>query len=501
MKDSIGQNRINTIAMKTKILTLLCLTLVLGLCAEAQVPDTLDPASIYQQFKNQSLSDYEAFKEQAYREFEAFLAETWTEYECVAGRGTAYSQAKPKNIEAMKVEAGESGTEVPFIISDKPATWQPMSYKPSVQTDHPDAINVKFYGRELTFHFPKELRITPKGYKEKDVANYYATMRENDPKQALQKEVSEAVKGMGLNEWGHFVLYRTIADKVLKRSDDCVLFCFYMLRSQGFKARIGRGHDSGQLMLLLALDNSKEVYSLPFFRFNGEKYYTVLGGQKGEDAYSYNEKADDKGLHEVGLDFYQTLNIAPCDKQRTLSIPKTEITLQLPYSNSHLRYYDEMPMTVFPIYFKTGVSIEAQKVLAETFSELGKHNDKVQLVDLILGFVQNAFSYKIDEEQFGKEKYFFPEEVIGYRYSDCEDRAALFAWMVRTYVGYDVIGVLYPDHLATAVCLGTDAMTQGKTLLHHGKRYVICDPTCPNAPMGTVMPKLEKTAYEIVEIN
>ena len=80
MKDSIGQNRINTIAMKTKILTLLCLTLVLGLCAEAQVPDTLDPASIYQQFKNQSLSDYEAFKEQAYREFEAFLAETWTEY-------------------------------------------------------------------------------------------------------------------------------------------------------------------------------------------------------------------------------------------------------------------------------------------------------------------------------------------------------------------------------------------------------------------------------------
>ena len=417
--------------MKTKILSLLCLTLFVGLCAKAQVPDTLDPESFYQQFKNQSLGDYESFKEQAYREFEAFLAETWTEYECVAGRSTAYSQAKPKNVEAMKVEAGESGTEVPFIINDKPSTWQPMTYQPSAQTDHPDAVNVRFYGRELTFRIPQELRITPKGYKEKDVANYYAAMRENDPKQALQKEVGEAVKGMGLNEWGHFVLFRTIAETTLKRNDDCVLFCFYMLRSQGFRARVGRGHDSGQLMLLLALDNSKEVYSLPFFRFNGEKYYTVMGGQKGEDAYSYNEKADDSDLHEIGLDFNQTLNIAPCDKLRTLSIPKTEITLQLPYSNSHIRFYDDMPMTVFPVYFKTGVSPEAQKVLATTFAELGKQYNKVQMVELILGFVQNAFSYKIDEEQFGREKYFFPEEVIGSRYSDCEDRAALFAWLVR----------------------------------------------------------------------
>lgn len=487
--------------MKTKIITLLCFAFSLGLCTKAQVPDTLDPTSIYQQFKNQSLDQYDAFKEKAYRDFEAFLAEAWTEYECIAGRTTVYSQAKPKSVSAMKVASGESGTEVPFIISDKPATWQPMSYQPSAQTDSPDAINVRFYGRELTFRLPKELRTTAKGYKEKDVANYYAAMRENDPKQALQKEVGEAVKGMGLNEWGHFVLFRSIAETTFKWSDDCVLFCFYMLRSQGFRARVGRGHDSGQLMLLLALDNSKEVYSLPFFRFNGEKYYTVMGGQKGEDAYSYNEKADDKGLHEVGLDFNQTLNIAPCDKQRTLTISQTKTTINLPYSSTHLRYYDDMPMTIFPIYFKTGVSDEAQKVLEETLAPWGKQYDKVQQVNLLLNFVQNAFSYKIDEEQFGREKYFFPEEVIGYRYSDCEDRAAFFAWLVRTYVGCDVIGVLYPDHLATAVYLGTDAKTTGKSFLHQGKRYVICDPTCPNAPLGSVMPKLENAAYEIVDIN
>ena len=175
--------------------------------------------------------------------------------------------------------------------------------------------------------------------------------------------------------------------------------------------------------------------------------------------------------------------------------------IELPYSTSHLRYYDEIPTTVFPIYFKTPVSSEAEQALAQTFSTLGKRYNKVQMVDIMLNFVQTAFAYKIDEQQFGREKYFFPEEVIGYPFSDCEDRSALFAWLVRRFVGYDVIGVLYDDHLATAVCFGNDAQLQGKSVDFNGKRYFVCDPTYSNATIGTVLPKFVNAKYEIVKIN
>jgi hypothetical protein len=244
------------------------------------------------------------------------------------------------------------------------------------------------------------------------------------------------------------------------------------------------------------------VYSKTFFRINGTKYYIVYGnGQLGESIYSYDEKADQSGLKEIGLDFSKTLNIAVCDKSRKLHLNKVNLDIELPYSTSHLRYYDEIPTTVFPIYFNTPISKEAEAVLSQTFNSLSKQYNKVQLVDIMLNFVQTAFAYKIDELQFGREKYFFPEETIGLPFSDCEDRSALFAWMVKRFVGYDVIGVLYADHLATAVCFGDDAQLTGRSVTYNGKQYMVCDPTYQNANIGTVMPKYANVNYEIVKIN
>ena len=126
--------------------------------------------------------------------------------------------------------------------------------------------------------------------------------------------------------------------------------------------------------------------------------------------------------------------------------------------------------------------------------------NKVQLVDIILNFVQTAFQYQIDEKQFGREKYFFPEEVIGYPYSDCEDRAALFAWLVKRYTGCEVVGVLYPDHLATAVYFGDGVKVPGKGFDQNGKHFVFCDPTYTNAPIGTIMQKYDGKEYEVVKM-
>ena len=73
--------------------------------------------------------------------------------------------------------------------------------------------------------------------------------------------------------------------------------------------------------------------------------------------------------------------------------------------------------------------------------------------------------------------------------------------MVRRFVGYDVAGVLYADHLATAVYFGNDTQLSGKSVNIDNKRYIVCDPTYSNAPIGTVMPKFANAKYEIVKIN
>lgn len=85
---------------------------------------------------------------------------------------------------------------------------------------------------------------------------------------------------------------------------------------------------------------------------------------------------------------------------------------------------------------------------------------------MLLNFVQTAFEYRADGEQFGYERPFFPDETLFYPYSDCEDRAILYAVLVRELLGLDVVLLHYPNHLATAVALGDDVPGDYLTLVN-----------------------------------
>lgn len=56
--------------------------------------------------------------------------------------------------------------------------------------------------------------------------------------------------------------------------------------------------------------------------------------------------------------------------------------------------------------------------------------------------------------------------------------------------------VYYPGHLATAVCFETNV--QGDYFMIAGRRFVICDPTYINAPIGKSMPGLNNNSIEVI---
>jgi len=256
----------------------------------------------------------------------------------------------------------------------------------------------------------------------------------------------------------------------------------------------------------LALDNKKEVYSYIYFTFKENnrpvKYYTVYGGGTAKESiYSYDFCEQESVLKQMRLDFDRTLNIGKCNRRRTLKIKKLNSEIQIPYNTAHLSFLNDVPMTVFPIYFVSPISLEAQQTLNAKFGALKSKYSKQQIVSILLNFVQTAFAYKTDEEQFGYEKYFYPEEVLGYSYSDCEDRSALFAWLVKTYAGADVIGLQYEGHVATAVCLGDNVTLKGDVFPFAGKKYYVCDPTYINASIGMTMPQFKGKTPKVINLR
>lgn len=384
-----------------------------------------------------------------------------------------------------------------------------MERSKKLAIDNSNNLLLNFYGRQVNLHFDPKLRIKSSGIDEKNVSEYFKKMAkcQNETK-ALWGEVKGVVDQFGLNEWGYFCVLRTLSEKVFSNVNDRVMFCFYMLRNEGgFKTRIGRGKDSGNLTLLIALDNSKQVYSYTFFRFDDDnkgnkvKYYCVYGGGKANEAvYSYSFSEQDAAKRQMTLDFTKNLNMGECNVNRELKLTKDK-TITLPYNKSHIAYLDDVPMTVFPIYFTTALPIESQKVLLNTFDQMKKDYTPTQFISMLLHFVQTGFEYKTDEEQFGYEKYFYPEEVIGYPYCDCEDRSALFAWLVERYTNAKVIGLQYEGHMATAVYFGDNADVKGDGFMYGGKKYFVCDPTYINASIGMTMPQYKGKTPKVIKLK
>lgn len=124
-----------------------------------------------------------------------------------------------------------------------------------------------------------------------------------------------------------------------------------------------------------------------------------------------------------------------------------------------------------------------------------------EAVNILLHFVQYAFDYQTDQEQFGYERWFFPEETIASRYSDCEDRAILFSQLVRRLLNMEVVLIYYPGkHLATAVKFD-NPNTQGDYLTVDGKKFLICDPTYIGATLGMGMPSLKQVPIEVIRLK
>jgi len=389
---------------------------------------------------------------------------------------------------------------------EHPTATKQQSYQDKVQPSHDSILKINFYGCMLDIPFSDRLRVHVAGTRENDAAKYFNSMTDNAQlTKALWNDISKIVSDFGLNEWGYYCLLRSISEKAFENQNDKVMFCFYMLRNEGnFKARIARGKDSGSLLLLIALDNKLDVYSYPFFNFNDNgtnvKYYTVFGGNGNEEIYSYDFCQQDASKKQMSLDFNRNLNMGKCDIERKLNLTK-DIKVSLPYNSSHTAYLNDVPMTVFPIYFASPLSIEAQKTLSTEFTKLSKENTPYQLINIILHFVQTAFEYKTDDEQFGYEKYFYPEEVIAYPYSDCEDRAALFSWLVTTYTDAKVIGLQYEGHVATAVYFGDNFKTDGDGFIYGGKKYYVCDPTYINASVGMTMPQFAGKTPKVIKLK
>lgn len=448
----------------------------------------------YDDARRKAEEEYAAFRKKANEEYAAAMQRAWEEM------SVHPADPKPKDTKppTPRMPAPDKLTtnqlpkaEVVQLVELPPAPLPPIpDPDPEMQTMH-----FSVYGTECTAHADADgLRFKLPAIDEKSVAAAWQHMSMEKYDGLLHDCLAEREK-MKLSDWGYLRLLGTASEKLLgKGTDEAVLLQMYLLAQSGYRVRICRVN--GHLALLMPFNSS--IYSYSYVEIDGIPHYVLT-----DDEFEYVSPC------KVGFPNEQLANISVrqlpafntgAKKSRTLQAERFgTMKANVTVDQRLVDYLGDHPLTHnWEYYILTGLSDGVKDSLYPVLRSQIEGKSTEKAVFMLLDFVQSAFTYGYDDEQFGYDRPLFADESVFYPYNDCEDRSIFFSILVRDLLGLDVVLVHWPGHLATAVAFPEEV--EGDYFEHMGRRYTVCDPTYVGAFIGWTMEQYQGVGAKLIEL-
>lgn len=455
----------------------------------------------FEEWKQQRQQEFQSFRDARDKAFMGYLESQWEQFEAYKAR-SRYSEPKPERIpkaDPEPVPEEAKGPKVSPPPEPAPAPEPAPKPKPEPAPPEPEAPPshaFSFLGQRLEVAFDPALKARLGGVSQDAVAGFWKHLAQR-PHEATVEALYQRSEALGLNDWGTARLAHALGRSAFQGENEATLFTWFALTKLGYQAKVG--FSGGTIYLLMPA--RQEMYSVPYFTFDGVEHYTVVPRDSDPPGSVKTYEGEYPGEQQrLDLRVAGEPQGGGEAKTRELSFAYEgeRHRLRVELDGRRLAFYEDYPQTDFGVYFDAPVSGSAREDLLEALRPLVADKSEVEAVNLLLRFVQTAFEYQTDQQQFGREKPMFAEEVLYYPASDCEDRSVLFAYLARNLVGLEVVGLHYPNHLATAVRFSGEV--PGTAVRHGGGRYVVADPTYINANAGQAMPRYEGTDPEVVPL-
>lgn len=486
-----------------KIISFTVISLFSGLMLFSVSSSANDEFQQWMQQQSQGVTaqkkEFQEYKDKRDKEFTDFLKSQWKAVDIVKGE-VRDEEPKPDVMPvALPVADVPVAVEKPVEVTvPKPEVIKKPVPAPLVVTPKGRPINIDFFGKQVQFYYDASLKHRLSSPINKNAVSDYWSVLSRAEYEELLKQLRAQKKSLQLNDWAFASLVNKLAVAINNnRRNESSLLSWFLMAKSGYRARIA--YDSTSIYLLVP--SQHEMFEVSYFTFSGIRYYAVeFDGNKHKlgQVYTYDGEYPDT---TKDFDMQVTSVVASNDKdeRRHLSFEfeRKKYNIDVTYDRGRVKFFSTYPQLNLDLYFSSGVykvtATPLQKQLAVHMQGMSEQ----QAVNFLLRFVQTSLQYETDEQQFGEENYLFPEETLFYPYSDCEDRAILFAWLVKSLLDLQVVGLDYPGHVAAAVHF--NEAVAGDSVSYKGKRFVVTDPTYINANAGMTMPNFKK--YKPTVIN
>ena len=397
-------------------------------------------------------------------------------------------EAEPEAEPAPVVEAGRRPE--PAAESRLPVSSTPMSPLYRGESGRSKIV----YGG-LAFYLNNSLnrKCSLNGLNENAIADAYEALCNSDYKPLLA-DCAQIRKDLRLNDWGVFTLVRQVADTYCGTANESIVMQQFLLNEMGYKARMARKATEDKMMLFVATDCS--IYAHPYITLNGQNYYNLSGNNEQCQFYMC-QKDSPKAKNSVGMQLKEAPLFPGTVVSSTHQAKGSAARVTVDVPKALMDFYKDYPQCDYSVYFNAPVNAAMENRILSSLAPLVQGRNEADAANILINFVQTAFQYQTDGQQFGYEKPFFVEELFYYPYSDCEDRAMLFSYLVRKLLGLDVVLLDYPEHIATAVRFNGNV--SGDYLMVNGRKYIVCDPTYIGASIGMTMPRYKTVSAKVLK--
>ncbi|RZK34691.1 MAG: hypothetical protein EOO90_30430 [Pedobacter sp.] len=306
-----------------------------------------------------------------------------------------------------------------------------------------------------------------------------------------------------LNDWIYYQLIRKTAEQISPKAQNYfryTLYKWFLLNKCGYDAQIAIGNDQ----VVFYVRNDEDISDIPFFMIDEKKYmclnYHDYGKLFKQSVYIPVKIKIAEGINPFSYKVTRMPDFSPEhyeEKDVQFSYKQKIYHFKLKINEEVQTIFKNYPVVDYESYFNIPLSRETYSSLIPILRENLKKMDQKKGVDYLMRFTRYAFLYEDDGENFGKEKRLSPEQTLLTKYSDCDDRAALFFFLVKEIYNLPMVALLYPTHLTMAVQIDKPV---GNFITYQGKKYSFCEPTpqLQDLKIGEISSNLKNVTYEIV---
>lgn len=367
--------------------------------------------------------------------------------------------------------------------------------------------DLSFYSEHLTVTYNPEMvfdfKIRPGKYdwssQKYNLREFYELLESKDYQRLLSK-LENYRDQFELNDWLYYELIQKSVAHIFDgfSPQHQTLVCWLLLNKSGFDARITYLKKE----LFLNVYSNDEIFEVPLIEEDGKSFVNITAANAGEKLietlYATDFTPNPNGRN-FSFDLVKFPKLRPQTSTREVEFSDDFLNykMNIEFDETIIRLMQDYPSFAENKYLELPLSKTLSSSIIPILRDIIKEKSNRKALETLVAFTRTAFLYKADEEVYGKSKPMIPDELFHYKFSDCEDRSALFYNLVKELLDLPMIVVAFPDHVTVAVATSEPL---GDAIVFNGKNYYICDPTGPedSSQIGFLPDEYADKPFEII---